>query len=130
MPNPGSLFTCRGPKTYAVSWRTESQIINSSYHKNSPDLVEGTGLPTTVDAFNAIPRRPPPPHIPPAPLGPNQYPTTRTNRTHPSKSKVSHRRTQETIQQTTLIYQRPSRKRLATRLLITSEQKEDSPSCG
>jgi hypothetical protein len=41
MPNPGSLFSCRGPKTYAVSWRTENQIINSSYHKNSPDLVEG-----------------------------------------------------------------------------------------
>jgi hypothetical protein len=34
MPNPGSLFTCRGPKTKAVSWRTENQIINSSYHKN------------------------------------------------------------------------------------------------
>jgi hypothetical protein len=42
MPNPGSLFSCRGPKTYAVSWRsTENQIINSSYHKNSPDPVEG-----------------------------------------------------------------------------------------
>jgi hypothetical protein len=24
-----------------VSWRTESQIINSSYHKNSPDPMEG-----------------------------------------------------------------------------------------
>jgi hypothetical protein len=41
MPNPGSLFSCRGPKTYAVSWRTENQIVNSSYHKNSPDPVEG-----------------------------------------------------------------------------------------
>jgi hypothetical protein len=40
MPNPASLFSCRGPKTYAVSWRTENQIINSSYHKNSPDPVE------------------------------------------------------------------------------------------
>jgi hypothetical protein len=51
MPNPGSLFSCRGQKTYAVSWRTENQIINSSFHKNSPDP------PTTLDAFNAIPRR-------------------------------------------------------------------------
>jgi hypothetical protein len=25
MPNPGSLFTCQGPKTYAVSWRVENQ---------------------------------------------------------------------------------------------------------
>jgi hypothetical protein len=42
MPNPGSLFSCRGPKTYAVSWRTENQIVNSSYNnKNSPDPVEG-----------------------------------------------------------------------------------------
>jgi hypothetical protein len=44
MPNPGSLFICRGPKTYAVSWRTENQIVNSSYHKNSPDPVEGYWL--------------------------------------------------------------------------------------
>jgi hypothetical protein len=41
MPNPGSLISCRGPKTYAVSWRTENQIVNPSYHKNSPDPVEG-----------------------------------------------------------------------------------------
>jgi hypothetical protein len=59
MPNPGSLFSCRGPKTSsAVSWRSENQIINSSYcHKNSPDPVQVTRLPTTLDAFNAIPRR-------------------------------------------------------------------------
>jgi hypothetical protein len=45
MPNPGSLYSCRGPNTYAVSW---NQIVNSSYHKNSPDPVERvTGLPTT-----------------------------------------------------------------------------------
>jgi hypothetical protein len=51
MPNPGFLFSCRGQKTYAVSWRTENKIINSSFHKNSPDP------PTTLDAFNAIPRQ-------------------------------------------------------------------------
>jgi hypothetical protein len=43
MPNPGSLFSCRGPKTPAVSWRIENQIVNSSYNKNSPD-ISGRGL--------------------------------------------------------------------------------------
>jgi hypothetical protein len=59
MPNPMSLFTCRGPRTGAVSWRTENQIINSSYHnKNSPDPEwRVIGLPTTLDVFNAIPTR-------------------------------------------------------------------------
>jgi hypothetical protein len=42
VPNPGCPFISRGPWTLAVfSWRTENQIINSSYHKHSPDLVEG-----------------------------------------------------------------------------------------
>jgi hypothetical protein len=49
MPNPGSLFSCRGPKTYAVSWRTENQIVNSSYHKNSPDPVEGYWITHNLD---------------------------------------------------------------------------------
>jgi hypothetical protein len=50
MPNPGSLFICQGPKTYAVSWRTENQIVNSSYHKNSPD-IRFPGVPRTKSSI-------------------------------------------------------------------------------
>jgi hypothetical protein len=40
MPIPGSY-----------SWRTENQIINSSYHKNSPDPVEGYWITHNVGCF-------------------------------------------------------------------------------
>jgi hypothetical protein len=58
-PTPDPCLVVEGQRhSYAVSWRTENQIINSSYHKNSPDPVEGyvTGLlPTTlVDCYIVV----------------------------------------------------------------------------
>jgi hypothetical protein len=41
----------RAKDIYAVSWRTENQIINSSYHKNSPDLVEGYWITHNIGCF-------------------------------------------------------------------------------
>jgi hypothetical protein len=51
VPNPGCPFISRGPWTLAVFWRTENQIINSSYHKNSPDLVEGYWITHNIGCF-------------------------------------------------------------------------------
>jgi hypothetical protein len=40
-PTPDPCLVVEGQR-HAVSWRTENQIVNSSsYHKNSPDPVEG-----------------------------------------------------------------------------------------
>jgi hypothetical protein len=54
-PTPDPCLVVEGQRhTAAVSSRTENQIVNSSFHnKNSPD----PGLPTTLDAFNAIPSK-------------------------------------------------------------------------
>jgi hypothetical protein len=39
-PDPCLLVEGQRHAYYAVSWRTENQITNSSYHENSPDPVE------------------------------------------------------------------------------------------
>jgi hypothetical protein len=58
-PTPDPCLVVEGQRHKRFpGWRTKNQIINSSYcHKNSPDQVQVTRLPTTLDAFNAIPRR-------------------------------------------------------------------------
>jgi hypothetical protein len=46
-PDPW-LFSCRGPKTYAVSWRTENQIVNYILTIRIHQIRwRVTGLPTT-----------------------------------------------------------------------------------
>jgi hypothetical protein len=47
VPNPDCPFISRGPQTSAVSWLTDSQIIDSSSLKNSPDRRGLPGSPTT-----------------------------------------------------------------------------------
>jgi hypothetical protein len=45
-PTPDPCLVVEGQRhtRFPVSWHTENQIINSSYHKNSPDLVEGYSI--------------------------------------------------------------------------------------
>jgi hypothetical protein len=45
------VYLSRAKDTQAVSWHTENQIVNSSYHKNSPDPVEGYWITHNIGSF-------------------------------------------------------------------------------
>jgi hypothetical protein len=51
-PTPDPCLVVEGQRHMrSVSWQTENQIINSSYHKNSPDLVEGYWITHNIGCF-------------------------------------------------------------------------------
>jgi hypothetical protein len=51
-PTPDPCLVVEGQRhERSVSWRTENQIVNSSYHKNSPDLVEDYWITHNIGCF-------------------------------------------------------------------------------